>query len=110
MQTSLAYYFKIALQRLWCVNTSISEIYLMKCISSASRSRMPEIIKLGKTMKKDIDGILEEIRSCINSTVVDYLNYKIHTAFKCAYGFNSQECRDKTIYLMVADLTLPIIN
>ncbi len=82
LQTSHAYHFKIPLQRLWQVNASIAEEYLRKWISWASRSRMPDIIKLGKPMKRHIDGILEAIGSGINSAVVEGLNNKFRTAFK----------------------------
>ena len=66
LQTSLAYHFKIALQRLWQLNVGIAESYLKKWISWASRSRMPDIIRLGKTKKRHFDGIMEAIRSGIN--------------------------------------------
>ena len=52
LQTSHAYHFKIALQRLWQLNVSIAENYLKKWMTWASRSRVPDIIKLGKTMKR----------------------------------------------------------
>ncbi len=107
VQTSHAYYFRIALQRLWQINAGIAESYLMKWISWASRSRMPDIIKLGKTMKRHLDGIMEAIRSGINSAVVEGLNNKIRTAFKRSYGFKAREYRDKIIYLAAGGLELP---
>ncbi len=88
LQTSHAYHFKIALQRLWQVNVSIAESYLRKWISWASRSRMPDVIKLGKA-----------IRSGINSAVVEGLNNKIRTAFKRSYGFKAQEYTGTQSYI-----------
>ncbi len=64
------------------MNVSIAESYLKKQVTWTSRSRMPEITKLGKTMKRYIEGILEAIRSGINSAVVEGLNNKTRTAFK----------------------------
>ena len=110
LQISHAYHFKIALQRLWHLNVSIAEDYLRKWISWAYMSRMPDIIRLGKTMKRHIDGILEAIRSGINSAVVEGLNSKIHAAFKRSYGFKAQEYRDTIIYLVAGGLKLPTIN
>jgi transposase len=107
LQTSHAYHFKIALHRLSQVNVSIAEYYLRKWISWASRSRMPDIIKLGKRMKRHPDGIMEAIRSGINSAVVEGLNNKIRTAFKRSYGFKAQEYRDTIIYLVAGGLKLP---
>ena len=110
LQTSHAYHFKIALQRLWDLNDSIAEPYPMKWISWASRSRMPDIIKLGKTMKRHLNGILEAIKSGINSAVVEGLNNKIRTAFKRSYGFKAEKYRDTIIYLVAGDLNLHTIN
>ncbi len=107
LQTSHAYHFKIALQRLWDLNRSIAESYLKKWISWALRSRMPDIIKLGKTVKRHIDGILAAMRSGINSAVVEGLNNKIRTAFKRSYGFKAQKYRDTIIYLVAGGLSLP---
>ena len=56
------------------MNISIAETFLSKWRSWVSRSRRPEIIKLGKTKKKHIDSMLEAIRPGINSTVVIGLN------------------------------------
>ena len=91
LQTSHAYHSKIALQRLWQINTSIAESYLEKWISRASGSRVPDIIELGKIMKRHVEGILEAIRSGINSAVVVGLNSKIPTAFKRFYGFKARK-------------------
>ncbi|MCL5888357.1 MAG: transposase [Candidatus Thermoplasmatota archaeon] len=64
-------------------------------------------MKLGKTVKRHIDGIMEAIRSGINSAVVEGLNNKIGTAFKRSYGFKAQEYRDTIIYLVADGLKLP---
>ena len=141
LQTSHAYHFKIALQRLWHLNVSIAESYLMKCISWADsipilcksnrdqivyriscnsqtyyqdhernfmkKKRMPDIIRLGKTWKKHIDGIQEAIRSGINLAVVEGLTNKIRAAFKRSYGFKAYEYRDTIFYLVAGGLRLP---
>ena len=79
----------------------------MKWISWASRSRMPDIIKIGKTMKRHLNGILEAIKSGINSAVVEGLNNKIRTAFKRSYGFKAEKYRDRIIHLVAGGLRLP---
>ena len=38
-------------------------------------------MKLGKTIKRHLDGMMEAIRTGINSDVVEGLNTKIRTAF-----------------------------
>jgi len=61
LQTSHAYLFKIALHRLWQISAGIAELYLKKLISWASRSRMPHVINLGKTINRHLTGIMEAI-------------------------------------------------
>jgi transposase len=94
-----AYHFKIALRRLWNINTAIARDYL--------RSRMPDIIKLGKTIKRHLACIMEAIRTGRNSAVVEGLNKKIRTAFKQYCEFKTQEYRDTIIYLVSGGLKLP---
>lgn len=50
---------------------------------------MPEITKMGKTMRGHLDVKLEAIKSGINSAVVEGLNNKISTAFKRSNGFKA---------------------
>lgn len=50
---------------------------------------MPDIDNLGKTIKINLDGILEAIGSTINSAVVEAFNNKISTAFKRFHGFKA---------------------
>ena len=47
---------------------------------------MPDISKLGKTIKRHLAGIIKAIKSGINSAVVEGLNNMIRTAFKRFYG------------------------
>ena len=68
---------------------------------------MPDIIKLGKTMKRHLNGILKAIKSGINSDVVEGLNNKITTAFKRSYGIKAEKYRDTIIYL-VAEVSVHI--
>jgi len=68
---------------------------------------MPDIIKLGKTIKWHIAGILVSIRKGVNFAVVEGLNNEIRTAFKRSCGFKAQEYRDTIIYLVEGSLKLP---
>ena len=71
---------------------------------------MPNIIKLGNIIKRHLAGIMGAIKSGINSAVVEGLNNKICTAFKRSCGFNAQDYRDTTIYLLAGRLSLLTIN
>ena len=56
---------------------------------------------------RHLNGILEAIKSGINSAVVEGLNNMIRTAFKRSYGFKAQKYRDTIIYLVAGGLKLP---
>jgi hypothetical protein len=58
-------------------------------------------------MNRHIDGILEAMRSGINSAVVEGLNNKTGTAFKRSSEFKAKEYRDTMIYLVAGGLRLP---
>lgn len=49
-------------------------------------------------MKKHIEGILEAIRSGINSGIAEGFNSMIRAGFKRAFGFKSHEYRATIIY------------
>ena len=104
LQTAHAYHFRIAMLRIRKVNITIDESYLKKWISWASRSRMPDIVNLGKTIKRHLGGILEAVRSTINSAVVEGLNNKICTAFKRSYVLKAGKYRDTIIFLVAGGL------
>lgn len=106
-KTAKAYQFKLALQRLWELSIDLVEEYLNKWCSWAARSRIEEIVKLGRTIKNHASGIIGAIKSGINNGVVEGLNNKIRTAFKRSYGFKSDEYRDTIIYLVAGKLSLP---
>ena len=67
----------------------------------------PRYREAGKDNEETIEGILEAIRSGINSAIAEGLNNKIRTAFKRSYGFKAQEYRDTIIYLVAGGLKLP---
>ncbi|HKJ96486.1 MAG TPA: ISL3 family transposase [Thermoplasmataceae archaeon] len=73
LQVTHAYHFKESLQRLWSLRNEMVVDYLAKWISWARRSRMPEIIRLAKSMWRHMEGILEAIRSGISSGIVEGL-------------------------------------
>jgi transposase len=57
-----------------------------------------------------VSGIVEAIRTKINSGIVEGLNNKIKTAFKRSYGFKSMIYLDTVIYLVAGGLDLPTIH
>lgn len=107
---SHAYHFKIALQRDYRNKHCLNGFILRKWTSLASKPLMSDIVKLGKSIKKHLEGKLEAIRSEINSVLVKGLNTKTRKSFKRSYRFKAQKYRDTIIYLVAGGLKLPSIN
>lgn len=70
----------------------------------------PPYREAGKTIRRHLKGIVETIKSGINSAVVEDLNNQIRTAFKRDHRFKAQQYRDTIIYLVAGSLSLPAIN
>ena len=72
----------------------------------ATHSRIKEIIKLAKTIKKHFYGITEAIRTGLSNSVAEGLNNKVKTVVKRSYGFKTAEYRNTMIYLVTGKLDL----
>ena len=107
-KTAKAYQFRLALQRLWTIgNISIARDYINKWHYWGTHSKIDEIVKLAKMIKRNSYGILESIKENISNGVVEGLNNKIKTAFKRSYGLKTEKYRNTMIFLMAGKLTLP---
>ncbi len=58
-------------------------------LSRAQRSRIPEFVTLGRTIRKHRHGILEAVRLGINNARAEALNAKIKLVVRRARGFHS---------------------
>ena len=68
---------------------AIARRKLDEWLAWASRSRLAPFVKLGRTIRKHRDGILEYVRDRLNNGRVEGLNGKIRTITRRAYGFHS---------------------
>ena len=103
LQTAHAYHFRIAMLRIRKVNITLAESYLKKWISYASRLRMPDIAKLGKTIKRHLGGILDVIRSTTNSAVIKGLNNKIKTHSSVLMNSRQEDTGIQSYFLLLVD-------
>ena len=107
-KTAKAYQFRLALQRLWTIgDISIAREYINKWHYWGTHSKIDEIVKMAKMIKRNSYGILESIKQNISNGVVEGLNNKIKTAFKRSYGLKTEKYRNTMIFLMAGKLTLP---
>ena len=109
LQTAKAYHLRIALQRLWTIPKVMASKYLERWIAWAIRSGIKEVVKYGKTIKRNFQGIINAITFDLSNSVAEGINNKIRTAFKRSYGFKTVEYRDTMIFFVAGKLNLPTL-
>lgn len=76
----------------------------------ACRSRLEPFVKLGRTVRRHIDGILAFIDSGLTNARSEGMNNKIRLLSHRAFGFHSAEPLIATIYLCCSGIELPKIQ
>lgn len=108
LKTVRAYHIKLALQRLWEFdNVKAARLYLEKCLSWASRSKLEPMAELARFIKRHEEGILRFLKSRVTNGIVEGINSKIKTAMKRAYGFKSFDYYRTIVYLVAGKLKFP---
>ncbi|MGH8887089.1 MAG: transposase [Egibacteraceae bacterium] len=75
-------------------------------LSRAQRSRIPEFVTLGRTIRKHRAGILAAIRLGLSNGRVEGLNNKIRLIIRRAYGFHSAKAAAALVMLCCGPVTL----
>ena len=73
----------------------------------AQRCRLEPFRKLGKTIARHIDGIIEYVRTRLSNGIAEGMNSKIRTATKQAYGFRDPSSLTAMIYLRCSGVVIP---
>lgn len=79
---------------------------LSRWCSWAQRCRIPEFVKLGRTMREHRDGILAAIRLGLSNGRVEGLNNKIRLIIRRAFGFHSAQAAAAMVLLCCGPVTL----
>lgn len=72
----------------------------------ASRSKLKPFVKLARTVRKHLDGILAYLRTGLTNGLVEGLNNKIRLITRRAYGFHGSGALAAMIYLCCGGITL----
>ena len=80
---------------------------LVDWMAWAQRSRLEPFRKLGGTIARHIDGIIEYVRTRISNAISEGMNSKIRTAPKQAYGFREPSSLTAMIYLRCSGVVIP---
>ena len=81
-------------------------ILIDRLLSRLARSRLEPFVRLGKTIRKHRDGILDAIRLGINQGRTEALNNKVRLITRRAYGFHSANAALALIMLTCGPITL----
>lgn len=76
-------------------------------IAWAQRSRLTPFVRLARTVRKHLDGILAFIDSRLTNARLEGMNNKIRLLSHRAYGFHSADPLIATVYLCCSKITLP---
>lgn len=84
-----------------------AEERLKAWLAWACRSRLKPFVRLSRTVRKHLDGILAFIDSGLTNARLEGMNNKIRLLSHRAFGFHSPEPLIATIYLCCAGIKLP---
>jgi len=86
---------------------SNAEERLRAWLAWACRSRLKPFVRLSRTVRKHLDGILAFIDSGLTNARLEGMNNKIRLLSHRAFGFHSPDPLIATIYLCCSGITLP---
>jgi transposase len=85
---------------------NVAERHLNEWISWALRSRLKPFVRVARTIKKHIDGILTYIRTRLTNGLVEGLNNKTRLITRRAYGFHGAQALAAMVFLCCGGITL----
>jgi transposase len=97
-----AYLFKEELRALYWIAKTRAAAHLDACLAWASRSRIPALVKLGRTLRKYRDGILAAVRLGLSNGRMEGINNKIGVLKHRSFGFHSAAALIALVYLCCA--------
>jgi len=80
---------------------------LNRWMSWASRSRLKPFVKLGRTIRNHLDGVLALLSERISNGLAEGMNNKIRLLSHRAFGFHSAPPLIATIFLCCGGISLP---
>lgn len=113
LKTARAYRIKLALQEIYRLkNSSQAELALKKWYYWATHSRIPQIVKVAKTIKAHWQGILNYFKDGFSSGMVECFNGIIQTLKRRARGYRNIPNFITMVYLVKGELDfgLPVVT
>jgi transposase len=103
-----AYTLKEALRAIFAPSLTVEDVTVLidRFISKATRSRLEPFLRLGQTIRRHRDGILQAIRLGINQGRTEALNNKVRLITRRAYGFHSAQAALALVMLTCGPITI----
>jgi transposase len=103
-----AYTLKEALRAIFAPSLTVDDVTVLidRFISNAAHSRLEPFVRLGQTIRRHRDGILQAIRLGINQGRTEALNNKVRLITRRAYGFHSAQAALALVMLTCGPITL----
>lgn len=89
---------------------NVAHDLLVDWIAWAQRSRLEPFRKLGRTIARHLDGIVEYVRTRLSNAISEGMNSKIRTGTKQAYGFRDPSSMIAMIYLCCSGVVIPPVR
>ena len=110
LQTAKALRFRETLQDLYAQPPEDAETFLNWWYYWATHSRIPQVIKVAKTIKAHWDGVVRWFQSRLNNGFMEGINSLVQAAKARARGYRSTRKMKVTIYLLTGKLDFDLPN
>ena len=100
LKTAKAYQLKIAFQAFWGSSLRIAPLHLQIWYEWAMRSRIPDMVKAAKTIRKHAAGILRWFETKMTNGLTEAINGLIQAAKRKARGYRTTRNLIAIIYLI----------
>jgi len=103
-----AYLLKEELRALYWCSPKAAPKHLDAWLSWASKSKLPEFVKVAATLRKYRDGVLAAITYGVSNGLLEGLNNKIGMLKHRAFGFHSAAALISMVYLCCSNLQIQL--
>lgn len=110
MKTARAFHLRLAFQDFYAQPARSAKVFLRRWCSWASRSRVPAMVKVAKTIREHWDGVLRWFVSRITNGLLEGINSLVQSAKTRARGYRNPEYLKTMIYLIAGKLDLQVTH
>lgn len=110
LATGRAYRLKLAMQDFWSMPHIWADVYLREWMGWATRSQLPPMMELAKTIKRHEEGILRWFHSKMTNGLLEGINGLVQAAKRRARGYRNVENLIAMVYMTANKLRMPTLG